>query len=123
MKIAIPTRDGQVDDHFGHCESYTVYTIDEDKRISERLTLPAPQGCGCKSNIASVLNQMGVSVMLAGNMGPGAVNKLNQAGIAVYRGCSGATDAVVSTYLEGRIEDSGVICNAHGEGHTCGHHD
>ena len=25
--IAIPTRDGMVDDHFGHCAYYTVVTI------------------------------------------------------------------------------------------------
>jgi len=27
--IAIPTRDGMVDDHFGHCAYYTVVTLDE----------------------------------------------------------------------------------------------
>ena len=25
IKIAIPTRDEQVDDHFGHCDHYTLY--------------------------------------------------------------------------------------------------
>ena len=28
-KIAIPTREGMVDDHFGHCAYYTVVTLDE----------------------------------------------------------------------------------------------
>lgn len=121
MKIAVPTRDGHVDDHFGHCESYTVYTVGDNKDIMEKQTLPSPQGCGCKSNIASVLQQMGVTVMLAGNMGPGAVNKLGQAGIAVYRGCGGETDVVVRSFLDGRIMDSGEMCSAHGEGHSCGH--
>ena len=34
MKVAIPTRNNVVDDHFGHCEYYTIFTISEDKLIS-----------------------------------------------------------------------------------------
>ena len=30
-KIAIPTREGMIDDHFGHCAYYTVFTLDELK--------------------------------------------------------------------------------------------
>ena len=33
MKVAIPTRNNVVDDHFGHCEYYTIFTISEDKLI------------------------------------------------------------------------------------------
>ena len=25
MKIAVPTRDGHIDDHFGHCAYYTIF--------------------------------------------------------------------------------------------------
>ena len=45
MKLAIPTRDGRVDDHFGHCDHYTIFTID-GKQIISREDLPSPQGCG-----------------------------------------------------------------------------
>ena len=51
-KIALPTRNGAVDDHFGHCECYTIFTLDADRRIAGRQTLPAAEGCGCKSDIA-----------------------------------------------------------------------
>ena len=54
MKIAIPTRDCRIDDHFGHCDHYTIYTI-ENKTIAAREELPSPQGCGCKSGIAADL--------------------------------------------------------------------
>ena len=40
-KIALPTRNGAVDDHFGHCECYTIFTLDADRRIAGRQTLPA----------------------------------------------------------------------------------
>lgn len=112
MKIAVPTRDGMVDDHFGHCDHYTIYTI-EDKVVIDTQTLPSPQGCGCKSNIASTLADMGVEVMLAGNMGQGALNKLSAAGIRVIRGCRGSVEVLIKSYLAGFVFDSGVSCDHH----------
>ena len=119
-KIAVPTREGHVDNHFGHCDHYTIYTI-EDKEIISREDLPSPQGCGCKSGIAADLQAMGVSVMLAGNMGPGALNKLQAHGIAVIRGCQGDIERVVSLYLAGQLFDSGLGCAGHTEHHCTGH--
>lgn len=117
MKIAVPTREGRVDDHFGHCDHYTIFTI-EGKEVVATEELPSPQGCGCKSNIASVLAEMGVEVMLAGNMGEGAKNKLSASGIRVIRGCSGPIDTLIKTYLTGFIFDSGITCDHH----NCGNH-
>jgi len=124
MKVAVPTRGNSVDDHFGHCEAYTVFTTDENKKIISSEIIPSPQGCGCKSNIASVLKEKGVSVMLAGNMGGGALNVLNNHGIDVYRGNSGDIQKLVEAYLIGKIEDSGIGCHHHdeqAEGHVCNH--
>lgn len=62
MKVAIPTRNNVVDDHFGHCEYYTIFTISEDKLIVCTEIQASPEGCGCKSNIASVLEEKGVEL-------------------------------------------------------------
>lgn len=126
MKIAVPVnKDNQVDGHFGHCESYKVYTISEKKEITEVKNVESPQGCGCKSNIASVLASDGVSVMLAGGIGGGAINVLNSNGIQVIRGCSGKAVEVVSLYLKGLVKDSGDSCRQHEQhqhdGHNCSH--
>ena len=112
MKIAVPTRDNMVDNHFGHCDHYTIFTI-EDNEIVNRETMESPQGCGCKSGIAADLQKMGVVMMLAGNMGEGAKNKLNAHNIDVIRGCSGNVDELVESYLEGKIVDSGLGCSEH----------
>lgn len=122
-KIAIPTRGNCVDDHFGHCEYYTIYTLsDKDETISKE-TLPSPQGCGCKSNIADTLQEMGITVMLAGNMGPGALNVLSSHGIEVIRGCSGNIDQVLDSFVKGKLEDSGESCHHHDKGgHHCHNH-
>lgn len=121
MKIAVPTRNGKVDDHFGHCDHYTIYTV-ENKQIISREEFPSPQGCGCKSGIAADLQQMGVEVMLAGSMGAGALNKLQAYGIKVVRGCMGDIESVVNGYLLGFVLDSGIGCAGHGEDHECGNH-
>lgn len=124
MKIALPSRNNNIDNHFGHCEYFTVFTVDtEAKEILSSDTVSSPNGCGCKSNVASTLADMGVKVMLAGNMGEGAVNKLNSAGIKVVRGCSGDVKTVTLNYLNGSIEDSGILCQTHGHnhGHECHH--
>jgi len=121
MKIAVPTQNNSVDGHFGHCEYYTIYTIDENKNVVNKELMPSPEGCGCKSNIAGVLRQMNVSLMLAGNMGEGAFNMLQMQGIQVIRGCSGNTDEVVKKYLEDKLMDNGVLCSHHGHGHDHDH--
>ena len=118
-KIAIPTRENVVDDHFGHCQFYTIFTIGADNKIEKKEILPSPAGCGCKSNIASVFQQMGVSLMLAGNMGNGALNVLNDHGITVIRGCSGDILQTVEAYLSGAISDSGEGCHHHDAEHQC----
>lgn len=111
MKIAVPTAQGFVDSHFGHCAYFTIYEIDNEKNIVSKSELPSPQGCGCKSGIAPILKNMGVTVMLAGNMGDGAVNVLSNNSISVIRGCSGNIDDVVVAYLQGKLIDSQLTCN------------
>lgn len=112
MKIAVPTRDGVVDDHFGHCAYYTIFTIEDGKIVNEG-KIPSPEGCGCKSGIATILQGNGIKVMLAGNMGQGALNVLTAHNIKVFRGCSGDIYQLIEKYLRGEIVDSGEGCTFH----------
>lgn len=116
MKIALPSRENMIDDHFGHCEYYTIFTINDQNEIVSRETLQSPAGCGCKSNIAQTLSSIGVNVMLAGNMGQGAMNVLNSNGIEVLRGCKGNVQIVTDSWLKGDLKDSGDICEQHEHG-------
>jgi len=112
MKIALPTRDDSIDSHFGHCEYYTVYTVSDSEITGEEI-ISSPPGCGCKSNIASVLAGMDVSLMLAGNMGDGAVNVLRNSGIEVVRGCEGLVKDVALAWISGTVSDSKESCHEH----------
>ena len=99
--IAIPTRDGMVDDHFGHCAYYTVVTLDEQNQVVKQERLDSPEGCGCN------------------NMGMGAYNKLSAHGIAVIRGCQGKVDDILKAYLNSELKDSLESCDHH----DCDHHE
>ena len=62
---------------------------------------------------------MGISLMLAGNMGMGAYNKLNAHGISVIRGCHGKVEEVLNAYQQDLLTDSLEACDHH----DCNHHD
>ena len=49
-RIAVPARDGHIDDHFGHCDHYLIYSV-EEKKIIDIQRMESPQGCGCKSGV------------------------------------------------------------------------
>ena len=74
MKVAIPTHSGKVDDHFGHCEYFMVFTTNDKKEIIHEEIISSPDGCGCRSDVVEKLSQIGVKVMLAGNIGGVHVN-------------------------------------------------
>ena len=121
MKIALPTVENQIDSHFGHCAYYTVFTVNDNKEIVGEETVASPQGCGCKSNIAQTLSAMGVNLMLAGNIGGGAINVLNNSGIEVIRGCEVDVHTVVKAWLNNTLTDSCETCHSHDDGHECSH--
>ena len=110
MKIAVPARDGLVDEHFGHCKEFLVFSVDNGA-LKPEPTLPSPEGCGCKSGVAADLARAGVTHLVAGNMGEGAVRVLAANGITVIRGASGdARQAALRDdlyrYFTQRQEDS-----------------
>lgn len=112
MKIAIPTTSNlTVDSHFGHCEYFTVYETDNEKNVLNFEQLDSGSECGCKSGIASTLKEMGVSILLAGNIGAGAIQVLANNGISTIRGCSGEINDVLKKYLDGNLIDSGLTCD------------
>jgi predicted Fe-Mo cluster-binding NifX family protein len=126
IKIAVPiTKENQIDGHFGHCESYGVFTVSDNNEIAEVRKVESPQGCGCKSGIASVLASDGVTFMLAGGIGASAIIVLNNCGIEVIRGCSGNASEVIKLYLSGLVKDSGSSCHQHEvhhkQGDSCKH--
>jgi predicted DNA-binding protein (UPF0251 family)/predicted Fe-Mo cluster-binding NifX family protein len=117
MKIAVPSRGGLVDEHFGHCKEFSVFRVEGETLVPEA-TIASPESCGCKSGLAGDLAAAGVTHIVAGNMGEGAARVLASHGMTVIRGASGDAEAAASAYASGELVDSGVGCAA---GHAAGH--
>ena len=120
MKIAVPLHQGRFSEHFGGAEVFALYTVDDSSRtIGERQTgAPPEHGRGV---FPMWLRKQGATVVLAGGMGPRAVDMFTQHGIQVLLGIRGDDpDAVVQAYLNGTLESTGELCHEHGF-HDCGH--
>ena len=121
MKIAVPSRDGIVDEHFGHCKEFLIFRVEGESLVEEQ-SVPSLEGCGCKSGVAAVLARSGVTHLVGGNMGEGAVRVLGSQGIRVVRGATGQARAAAEAFARGTLADSGLGCAGHGEaGHECNH--
>lgn len=123
IKIATPVDDRhEVHGHFGHCDAYDIFSLDNDNNVVNVEHIPSLAGCGCKSGIAADLSRMGVSVMIAGNIGQGAVMKLGSEGINVVRGASGDAQKAVLDFVNGTLIDNQQTCDHHEHGEHHHHH-
>ncbi len=117
-KVAIPTRGTALDNHFGHCEKFTIFSLDTDNQIVNTEEFGSPESCGCKTNLANDLAESGVSVLLAGGIGKGAIQKLKTAGIEVFSGYSGNVKEVLEKWCKGDKGNT-YVCISHE--HNCSH--
>ena len=86
MKICIPTSEGKLCGHFGHCDSFTFVEINPETKeilsIEERVP---EEGISCQS--ASWISEQGVSKVLAGGMGGRPMMMFAMNGVEVVAGC------------------------------------
>lgn len=120
MQVAIPTdHQMNVKEYFHHSEYFTLYEINNDNEIVQARQMVAPKGCACKNNIALMLNDMGVTEMLVNHIGSRALDILNLHGINVLRGIKGNISQVITEYLLGTLNDSGMNCPHQDEDFIC----
>lgn len=117
-KIAITTDEkGDVYGHFGTCPSFTIYEL-EGAMLKEKTKLET-NGSG-HSEIANLLIENQVDVLICGGIGSAAMNILLEAGILCIPGQQGDVDVVVASYMDGSIMTSEApTCAGHQEGEEC----
>lgn len=127
-KIAVPiTTDNIIVDHFGQSKLYEIYIFSENKEILDVQLLESNQGSGCKSNIANVLAEAGVTALLSGHMGNKAKHRFNTAGINVIRGCKGDSADIVLSFMGNEIIEKDYTClkykpkHQNSRNHICNH--
>ena len=115
MNIAVASEGKVVSGHFGHCEGFTMYDVDNIE-VKGKEFVPNP---GHKPGFLPVfLKEKKADVIIAGGMGATAQDLFVENGIEVVVGAQGNTDDVVQMYIAGGLKSSGSICSEHAyEGH------
>jgi ATP-binding protein involved in chromosome partitioning len=110
MRIAVPTAAGTLCPHFGHCETFAIIDIDDNRRITgERQAQPPAHEPGA---LPRWLQQEGVNVVIAGGMGMRAQQLFQQAGIEVVVGAPGEpAKNVAMAWLQGALKQGDNLCD------------
>lgn len=122
MKIAVTYENGQIFQHFGHCENFKLYEAEDGKVTASSVKNAGGSGHGA---LAGFLKALDVDILICGGIGGGAQNALAEAGIRLYGGVTGSADEAVEALLNGTLQyNANVKCTHHGEGHdhSCGNH-
>ena len=111
MKIAIPVADGKLCMHFGHCEEFALFEVDETKKSvtgKEMLEAPPHQ----PGLLPPWLAERGVNRIIAGGMGQRAQALFAEQGIEVTVGASVETpEKLVADYLAGSLAVGQNACD------------
>lgn len=117
MKIAIAMDGTRVSEHFGHCQKYAIFTVQNSMIIrGEDLDSPGHE----PGKLPRFLAEHGVNLVIAGGMGPRAIDLFHESGIDVILGASGDVDAVAQAYIRGDLTPGQSTCH-HGADDECGH--
>lgn len=107
MKIAIPTDNRRVSEHFGRCPEYTIVTISDNNVEKKEIIKNPGHSTGF---IPKFLHTHGVKVLIAGGIGRKAIDYFNQYDIQVFKGLSGSINEIIELYLSGTIKNGDYEC-------------
>ncbi|MCK9574326.1 MAG: NifB/NifX family molybdenum-iron cluster-binding protein [Candidatus Omnitrophica bacterium] len=108
MKICIPTetnkgKNAVVYGHFGSAPYFTI--IDTEKDSVEIIDNANQHHAHGMCQPMSALLGKSIDAVVTGGMGARAVQKLNEAGIKVYRAVPGTVTDIVSQFTKGGLEE------------------
>lgn len=103
MKIAIPTVQGKLSLHFGHCEKFTILDVNmETKTVDNQVALDPPMHE--PGVLPRWLAQQGADIIIAGGMGSRAQNLFASQNIKVIVGAPADTpENIIKMFLEDKL--------------------
>ena len=111
MKYAVPVADGEIAAHFGHCQHFAIFDVnDAEKTILKKELADSP---GHQPGMLPVwLASKGVSVVIAGGMGSRAVDIFRENNIQVIVGTMQTDpEKAVLDYIAGQLATGGYVCD------------
>jgi predicted Fe-Mo cluster-binding NifX family protein len=111
MKIAIPTANGQLCMHFGHCEQFAFVTADPDTKtvIKTEMLTPPPHEPGV---LPKWVSENGGKLVIAGGMGQRAQSLFTQNGVEVLVGAQAdSPENLAIAYMNGTLQTGQNACD------------
>lgn len=119
MKIAVAKEGTRVSGHFGHCEGFQMFQV-EDKKIISSTFLQNP---GHQPGVLpKLLKENQADIIISGGMGAKAQQLFNQNDIEVVVGATGDLESAVEDFLNGNLQSTGSVCHDHSHAGSCGNH-
>ncbi len=113
MRIAVSSKGGEnaeVSDHFGRCPEFLVFDC-KNRNIVEVEHVSNPYFKNhVPGAVPGFISSLKADVMIAGGMGPRAVEMFSSAGIKVVLGASGDIKQTVEAYLSGDLIQDENAC-------------
>lgn len=123
LRVGFSTNDEvMLEGHFGHCEKFAIYTIENGKAVKKEIAVAPEHALGV---FPKFIAEQKVNVVITGGMGQRAIDILKANGTEVILGASGKIEDILKTYLEGNLVSNGAACahhhHDHHEEHNCKH--
>ena len=111
MRCAVPVSDGIVATHFGHCEQFALFDVDEARKEIVRKEIVASPGH--QPGLLPVwLAEEGVAAVIAGGMGSRAQALFRENYIQVIVGAlEDDPEQIVLDYMRGTLEAGDNVCD------------
>jgi predicted Fe-Mo cluster-binding NifX family protein len=110
MKICVSafsgSLDAEVDSRFGRC-AYFVIVDSETMEFNAISNSSSSAAHGAGIQAAQTVANLGVKVVITGNVGPNAFSVLSAAGIKIVTGVSGSVREAVEKYKKGQLKEIG----------------
>jgi predicted Fe-Mo cluster-binding NifX family protein len=110
MKICVSATSGsldaEVDSRFGRCP-YFVIVDSETMKFDAVANDSSSAAHGAGIQAAQTAVNLGVKVVITGNVGPNAFNVLSATGIKIVTGASGSVKEAVEKYKKGELKEVG----------------
>jgi predicted Fe-Mo cluster-binding NifX family protein len=112
--IAIPINGEVLSAHFGHCQAFAFVDVDNHQITNITMKNPPEHQPGTYPRWVAA---NGATDVIAGGLGPMAVNLFNEAGVNVFVGAPvDSPTNLVNNFLAGKLTLNANYCNHHGEG-------
>ena len=126
MKVAFPSQDdrgleSQVHGHFGSARHFIV--VDTGSGVCERVANRNQEHVHGQCQPLAALGGKAIDAVVVGGIGRGALGKLSEAGIKIYRAVEGSVRKNLTLITSGRLPEFTLeqTCSGHRAGEECTH--